>query len=259
MLDLEHWLTFFESMYVKEGSMKKLGHFLKIPLAASLAFGCLSTSSVFGAEAPQSESQPISSNQVDPPNVEYTDSDNPFDHLKPEDNILPLEDGGFLIGSGEVEIFSIDDLNTPIETIDLDSNPNTVTKEKAYSLLVNKEKEAIVNPQQDIIVPSSDKVMGLKLGQQYVSQQFTGTGWVFAGWWFVAMEPDKYGSHLRWSTHVDSGRVTDIYHFHLLDNAGAAIYPGQYYWISFGTSIPQIYCTINPLKGTYYTVANINA
>lgn len=70
--------------------MKKLGHFLKIPLAASLAFGCLSTSSVFGAEAPQSESQPISSNQVDPPNVEYTDSDNPFDHLKPEDNILPL-------------------------------------------------------------------------------------------------------------------------------------------------------------------------
>ena len=124
---------------------------------------------------------------------------------------------------------------------------------------MNKEKEAIVNPQQDIIVPSSDKVMGLKLGQQYVSQQFTGTGWVFAGWWFVAMEPDKYGSYLRWSTHVDSGRVTDIYHFHLLDNAGASIYPGQYYWISFGTSIPQIYCTINPLKGTYYTVANINA
>lgn len=239
--------------------MKVVNYWLKTSLAISLALGCVGTYPIFAAEAPITDNQSNFSDEVNQVAIANGGSENPFENVKSTDSILPLEDGGFLIGSGEVEIFSIDDLDTPIETIDLDSNPNTVTKEKAYSLLVNKEREATVNPQQDIIVPSANKVMGLKLGQQYVSQQFTGTGWVFAGWWFVAMEPDKYGSHLRWSTHVDSGRVTDIYHFHLLDNAGAAIYPGQYYWISFGASIPQIYCTINPLRGTYYTVANINA
>lgn len=186
--------------------------------------------------------------------------DDPFANLDSSDKILPLEDGGFLIGNGEVEIFSIDDLENPIETINLDDDANTVTISEARSIFNERESETgLPSPQQDIIVPSSKNIMGLKLGQEYVSQKFKGSGWVFAGWWFVAMEPDKYGSYLRWSTHVDAGRVTDLYHFHLLDAAGAAIYPEQYYWINFGISVPQTYCTYNPLNGTYYTVGNIDA
>ena len=64
--------------------------------------------------------------------------DDPFADLDSSDKILPLEDGGFLIGSGEVEIFSIDDLGNPIETIDLDDNANTVTISQARSIFNNQ-------------------------------------------------------------------------------------------------------------------------
>ncbi len=147
--------------------MKNSGHWLKMSLAAIIAFSCIGICSIFAAEAPQTEGQSESTNQatqmdaeninsenIDSENVdsedidsENIDSDNPFENLKATDNILPLEDGGFLIGSGEVQIFSLDDLNTPIETIDLDSNPNTVTKEKAYSLFMTESEEAAASSQ----------------------------------------------------------------------------------------------------------------
>lgn len=114
--------------------MKDLGYWLKTSLAASLAIVCMNIRPVTAAEVPQTESQSNNSDRETQTFVANNENENPFEHLKPEDSILPLEDGGFLIGSGEVKIFSIDDLNTPIETINLDSNPNTVTKEKAYSL-----------------------------------------------------------------------------------------------------------------------------
>lgn len=137
--------------------MKNSGHWLKMSLAAIIAFSCIGICSIFAAEAPQTEGQSESTNQatqMDAENInsenidsENVDSDNPFENLKATDNILPLEDGGFLIGSGEVQIFSLDDLNTPIETIDLDSNPNTVTKEKAYSLFMTESEEAAASSQ----------------------------------------------------------------------------------------------------------------
>lgn len=137
--------------------MKNSGHWLKMSLAAIIAFSCIGICSIFAAEAPQTEGQSESTNQatqmgaenINSENIdsENVDSDNPFENLKATDNILPLEDGGFLIGSGEVQIFSLDDLNTPIETIDLDSNPNTVTKEKAYSLFMTESEEAAASSQ----------------------------------------------------------------------------------------------------------------
>ena len=152
--------------------MKNSGHWLKISLVAIIAFSCIGICSIFAAEAPQTEGQSESMNQVtqmdaesidsenidsenidseniDSENIdsENIDSDNPFENLKATDSILPLEDGGFLIGSGEVQIFSLDDLNTPIETINLDSNPNIVTKEKAYSLFMAENEEAAASSQ----------------------------------------------------------------------------------------------------------------
>ena len=132
--------------------MKNSGHWLKMSLVAIIAFSCIGMCSIFAAEAPQIEGQSESMNQVtqmDAENIdsENIDSENPFENLKATDNILPLEDGGFLIGSGEVQIFSLDDLNTPIETINLDSNPNIVTKEKAYSLFMAENEEAAASSQ----------------------------------------------------------------------------------------------------------------
>ncbi|WP_323091218.1 hypothetical protein [Allobaculum sp. JKK-2023] len=172
--------------------MKNSGHWLKMSLVAIIAFSCIGICSIFAAEAPQTEGQSESMNQVtqmdaesidsenidsenidsenidsenidsenidsenidseniDSENIdsENIDSDNPFENLKATDSILPLEDGGFLIGSGEVQIFSLDDLNTPIETINLDSNPNIVTKEKAYSLFMAENEEAAASSQ----------------------------------------------------------------------------------------------------------------
>lgn len=127
--------------------MKNSGHWLKMSLVAIIAFSCIGMCSIFAAEAPQIEGQSESMDQVTQMDAENIDSDNPFENLKATDNILPLEDGGFLIGSGEVQIFSLDDLNTPIETINLDSNPNIVTKEKAYSLFMAENEEAAASSQ----------------------------------------------------------------------------------------------------------------
>lgn len=66
-------------------------------------------------------------------------ADDPFSDLKSSDKILPLEDGGFLIGTGEAEIFSFDDLGNPIAGIDLDDNPNTITADQARSIFNQDE------------------------------------------------------------------------------------------------------------------------
>lgn len=64
-------------------------------------------------------------------------SDSPFERVKASDSIIPLEDGGFLVGTGEVEIFAIDDLKNPISVIDLDSNDYAVTKDEAERIFEN--------------------------------------------------------------------------------------------------------------------------
>lgn len=50
----------------------------------------------------------------------------------------------------------------------------------------------------------------------------------------------------------DAGRVETLFDFHLLANAGAPIYPGRYYWINAGVSVPVTYCSYNPVNGSYW-------
>lgn len=234
----------------------KIKHVSFLPILTSFALlltGTVNPLQVQAAESTTSGSANIIQTQ------DIVDEDNPFSAISQDDKVLQLPDGGFVSGTGKVEIFSINDLETPIQELDLDNDPNAMTVDEAYALWESEEDTSTeIMPYQDIVVPSPDKVMGLSYGQVYTSQKFSASGWRFAGWWFVALQPDVYGSYLRWSTHVDSGRVVTIYDFHLLANGGTAIYPGQYYWINAGVSVPVTYCTYNPISGTYYTVGNVD-
>lgn len=83
------------------------------------------------------------------------DHTGPFDDVKPTDHIVPLSDGGFLVGSGEVEIFSLDDLETPIDVIDLDNNKNEISKEMANQLFHGDSNCDVPDVSQESIVSGS--------------------------------------------------------------------------------------------------------
>lgn len=89
-----------------------------------------------------SKEQPVSASTPEP--EVYTEpvpeeaKDNPFANLEEGEKIYPLPEGGFISGNGTVQIFSLDDLETPIETIDLDNDPGTVSAEEAYEMWNNQ-------------------------------------------------------------------------------------------------------------------------
>lgn len=69
------------------------------------------------------------------------EKDNPFSKINPNDKVVRLPDGGFISGTGQVEIFSVDDLNNPTEIIDLDNDPNTMSVQEAFDLWESERKE----------------------------------------------------------------------------------------------------------------------
>ncbi|MCF0259361.1 MAG: hypothetical protein HUJ54_05825, partial [Erysipelotrichaceae bacterium] len=87
------------------------------------------TSSVVNAEA-----QEIKGSLEVGAAQEIVDGANPFSGADPNAKVLQLPDGGFIIGTGTVKIFSLDDLENPAQEIDLDNNPNTMSVEEAYAL-----------------------------------------------------------------------------------------------------------------------------
>ena len=159
------------------------------------------------------------------------------------------------IHNGEVKIFDyldyIEGKLVPIETYDLNKDLNKITVEDAkQQLYIAKD----IPMTRGSSVPT--QVMQLSAGQIYISKAFSGSGWRFSGYQFVA-DPNT-GYYLKWTTYIDDGRVGSASYANDTlrgQTHGIEIYKGQPKYISYGPN-GQIYYTYNPINGTYYRVEN---
>lgn len=179
-----------------------------------------------------------------------------FSGLDDNESVIELPNGGYIYGHGEVKIFDYSDYIegnlVPIETYDLNNDTNKITIEEAkQKLCITKD----IPMARGSSVPT--QVMQLSAGQIYISKTFSGSGWRFSGYQFVA-DPNT-GYYLKWTTYIDDGRVgTASYANDALRGQihGTAIYKNQSKFISYGPN-GQIYYTYNPINGTYYRVENV--
>ena len=143
-----------------------------------------------------------------------------FSGLDDNESVIELPNGGYIYGDGKVKIFDyldyIEGKLVPIETYDLNKDINKI----------------------------------------YISKAFSGSGWRFSGYQFVA-DPNT-GYYLKWTTYIDDGRVGSASYANDTlrgQTRGAEIYKDQSKYISYGPN-GQIYYTYNPINGTYYRVEN---
>lgn len=178
-----------------------------------------------------------------------------FSGLDDNESVIELPNGGYIYGNGEVKIFDyldyIEGKLVPIETYDLNKDINKITVEDAkQQLYIVKD----IPMNRGSSVPT--QVMQLSAGQIYISKAFSGSGWRFSGYQFVA-DPNT-GYYLKWTTYIDDGRVGSASYANDTlrgQTHGIEIYKGQPKYISYGPN-GQIYYTYNPINGTYYRVEN---
>ena len=178
-----------------------------------------------------------------------------FSGLDDNESVIELPNGGYIYGNGEVKIFDyldyIEGKLVPIETYDLNKDINKITVEDAkQQLYIAKD----IPMTRGSSVPT--QVMQLSAGQIYISKAFSGSGWRFSGYQFVA-DPNT-GYYLKWTTYIDDGRVGSASYANDTlrgQTHGIEIYKGQPKYISYGPNA-QIYYTYNPINGTYYRVEN---
>ena len=178
-----------------------------------------------------------------------------FSGLDDNESVIELPNGGYIYGNGEVKIFDyldyIEGKLVPIETYDLNKDINKITVEAAkQQLYIAKD----IPMTRGSSVPT--QVMQLSAGQIYISKAFSGSGWRFSGYQFVA-DPNT-GYYLKWTTYIDDGRVGSASYANDTlrgQTHGIEIYKGQPKYISYGPN-GQIYYTYNPINGTYYRVEN---
>lgn len=178
-----------------------------------------------------------------------------FSGLDDNESVIELPNGGYIYGNGEVKIFDyldyIEGKLVPIETYDLNKDINKITIEDAkQQLYIAKD----IPMTRGSSVPT--QVMQLSAGQIYISKAFSGSGWRFSGYQFVA-DPNT-GYYLKWTTYIDDGRVGSASYANDTlrgQTHGIEIYKGQPKYISYGPN-GQIYYTYNPINGTYYRVEN---
>lgn len=178
-----------------------------------------------------------------------------FSGLDDNESVIELPNGGYIYGNGEVKIFDyldyIEGKLVPIETYDLNKDINKITVEDAkQQLYIAKD----IPMTRGSSVPT--QVMQLSAGQIYISNAFSGSGWRFSGYQFVA-DPNT-GYYLKWTTYIDDGRVGSASYANDTlrgQTHGIEIYKGQPKYISYGPN-GQIYYTYNPINGTYYRVEN---
>lgn len=178
-----------------------------------------------------------------------------FSGLDDNESVIELPNGGYIYGNGEVKIFDyldyIEGKLVPIETYDLNKDLNKITVEDAkQQLYIAKD----IPMTRGSSVPT--QVMQLSAGQIYISKAFSGSGWRFSGYQFVADPNTSY--YLKWTTYIDDGRVGSASYANDTlrgQTHGIEIYKGQPKYISYGPN-GQIYYTYNPINGTYYRVEN---
>lgn len=178
-----------------------------------------------------------------------------FCDFNEDDKVLPLDDGGFLVGSGEAKVFDFNNPKKVLMTYNVDTDPKSITVQAAKQNIIQRAENTSVQPLQNIVIPSSDSILGLSYGMSYVSCYFSAKGWRVSGSWYIGLQPEAYGTALRYSTYNDSGRVTNPNEIYLLANGGYPICPGQFYWID-AHGMPTTYMTHDPQPYTYFVVSN---
>lgn len=180
-------------------------------------------------------------------------TDELFGDLSEDTKVLELPAGGFVSGSGNIEISDLD--GNIIEIYNVDTDPNSISVKEAKEKIFKDGLESMND--ESLISPYSGypptKTMTLSIGQKYTSNPFNAStlGWRYAGYKFIPKSGT--GQYLRWGTFNDSGRV-----FSAGYNPwqGIEVYPGKYYWYGYD-HMASTYATHNPIQGTYYNVANV--
>ena len=175
-----------------------------------------------------------------------------FCDLEDDDLVLELPEGGYLFGEATIE----NDNGDVIGKYNSQTDDNSITVKEARELLF---KERISEGNQ--ISPKGSSIptstITLASGASYTSSGFSGSGWRFSGYKFIASSGTGY--YLLWCSIGDDGRVGNMTEAYSTLNgtiAGDCIYNGSYTYISKAT-LSQIYYTYNPISGTYYYVGNI--
>jgi hypothetical protein len=178
-----------------------------------------------------------------------------LEELNETDKVLELPNGGYLYGTGVATVYDyeeyVDGQRNPIEIYDLSEEENMITVEEAKENLENKDSLET----RGTSVPT--QIMTLGAGVVYVSNTFSGSGWRFSGYQFLAEASTGY--YLKWTTYVDDGRVGNtsqaITTLRGYGIQGIALYANASQWLNFGPN-GQVYYTYNPINGTYYRVEN---
>lgn len=178
-----------------------------------------------------------------------------FDGFEDTDELIKLPNGGYLYGQGQAKVYEyldyLDGNMEPTVIYEISGNDNKITVEEAKKEMENNVR---IPQQRGSSVPT--QVMQLAAGQVYISNTFSGSGWRFSGYQFLA-NPNT-GYYLKWTTYADDGRVGNAsMAMNTLKGqlSGIAIYKNQSKSINYGPN-GQIYYTYNPVNGTYYRVEN---
>lgn len=172
--------------------------------------------------------------------------------------VVELPQGGYL--HGEAIAYSDQNSKDIIASYNSDTDSNATTwgaikdvfeKERPNSLTINADEYIKLRGAK----PSSTRY-DLKYNASYRSEAFSGKGWRFAGYLFKAI--NTTGTALRWESYGQSAAIgTKQQAWNTLDSGwaeGQLIKKNEYLYIS-GT---KTYYTNNPVKGTYYKVANVD-
>ncbi|MDR0921120.1 MAG: hypothetical protein LBM95_01925 [Lactobacillales bacterium] len=184
-----------------------------------------------------------------------------FTGMNDSDSLLILPDGEFL--HGEVEISTIDEPEKILEKY----NSNTDPKAKTVAEIKRSWKTQPVEL-LDNVIKENDLLRGaapaplsalktLVGGETYLSNGFSGRGWRYAESYY--RPATGTGKFLRWETIKDSGIVGDREDANKTYRTGIGygykIYPGHPQSVT-GINNTLTYYTYNPIKGSYYSVAN---
>lgn len=107
--------------------------------------------------------------------------------------------------------------------------------------------------------PANGSVVVLQYGSGYLSQPFSGSGWIFASHQF--RPSPNTGRFLLWETYTDSGVVGDNNQANMTKKYGSMfgsiIYPDQRRYFTGQADITTYYSR-NPIRDSRYYVSNKN-
>lgn len=187
--------------------------------------------------------------------VEEHTAEDLFYSLTGDQKVLPLPEGGYLVGS--CTVVDADDESTVYAIYDSELDPNAITVSEVKQEINEEKKYPRITP-RGATVPTVGSLYFLSSQKYYLSDTFSGSGWRFSNYMFKPSP--SYPSVLEWTSQNDSGRVgvrSQALSTYNGTTAGTSLPAGK--TISFnGNDQGQIYYTYNPLANTRYLVRNPN-